>query len=407
MWHRDRRSATAAFVIALSAGAAAAQVGEITPLPSLGGAGSLAFGTNDAGEVVGEAELADGTVHAVRWVGGVPTDLGAIDGNSSAWAINNSGQIVGWSDAGASPRTAMLWEGGGWTDLGADMNAVGSSVGWDINDNGLVVGQASITGGFSKGFVWSGPGTGLAGGTVPGYNGGANKGVNGSGVVVGHGFFFGDPDTAMMGVPDGRGGYDAQEIGPSGYTFSIAHSINDAGTIIGLANLTNGPWSAAVFTLDRDNPVVLLGSLPGFENSEAYDINEAGVIVGSTLDDDFLMDPHAWVYFDGRMHDLNDFLAPDQSEWDVLVSAQSINAAGDIAGFGWNSRGELAGFVMTGVVPSPCDADLDGNGEVNTQDFLAFLNLWVAQESRADWNGDGSINTQDVLRFLNDWAACR
>ena len=407
MWHRRAHLSAPVIAVVLAAGTAAAQSGEITRLPSLGGASSLAFDINDAGQVVGEAELADGTVHAVRWIDGVPTDLGAIAGNSSAWSINVGGQIVGWSDAGASPRTAMLWEGGGWTDLGADMNAVGSSVGWDINDNGVVAGQAAITGGFAKGFVWNGPGTGFAGGTVQGYNGGANKGLNNAGVVVGHGFFFGDPDTAMMGVPDGRGGYDAQEIGPSGYTFSIAHAINDAGTIVGLANLTNGPWTAAIFTLDRDNPVVLLGSLPGFENSEAYDINGAGVIVGSTLDNDFELDPRAWVYFDGQMHDLNDFLEPGQAEWDVLVSAEGVNEAGEIAGFGWTTGGELAGFVMTGVVPSPCAADLDGNGEVNTQDLLEFLNLWVAHDSRADWNADGSINTQDVLRFLNDWVACR
>jgi len=108
MSHRASQSVTAALVVALSAGAAAAQIGEITRLPSLGGPGSLAFGINDAGEVVGEAELADGTVHAVWWVGGVPTDLGAIDGNSSAWSINNSGQIVGWSQRAGEPPHAVV-----------------------------------------------------------------------------------------------------------------------------------------------------------------------------------------------------------------------------------------------------------------------------------------------------------
>jgi serine protease AprX len=52
-----------------------------------------------------------------------------------------------------------------------------------------------------------------------------------------------------------------------------------------------------------------------------------------------------------------------------------------------------------------CTADVNGDGEVNTQDVLAFLNLWVADEDQADFNGDGTINTQDVLAFLNAWVA--
>lgn len=52
-----------------------------------------------------------------------------------------------------------------------------------------------------------------------------------------------------------------------------------------------------------------------------------------------------------------------------------------------------------------CTADFDLNGEVNTQDVLAFLNAWVAGEFSADINGDGTINTQDVLVFLNLWNA--
>lgn len=52
-----------------------------------------------------------------------------------------------------------------------------------------------------------------------------------------------------------------------------------------------------------------------------------------------------------------------------------------------------------------CRADLNGDGEVNTQDFIAFLNLWSNGDSGADWNGDGNVNTVDFVAFLNDWAA--
>ncbi|HZW09743.1 MAG TPA: zinc-dependent metalloprotease family protein [Phycisphaerales bacterium] len=52
-----------------------------------------------------------------------------------------------------------------------------------------------------------------------------------------------------------------------------------------------------------------------------------------------------------------------------------------------------------------CVADFNGDGAVNTQDVLAFLNAWNAGDSSADINGDGTINTQDVLAFLNLWNA--
>ncbi|QKK08368.1 MAG: hypothetical protein HND58_09400 [Planctomycetota bacterium] len=52
-----------------------------------------------------------------------------------------------------------------------------------------------------------------------------------------------------------------------------------------------------------------------------------------------------------------------------------------------------------------CRADLDGNGILTTQDFLTYLNLWVARDPVADWNTDGTINTQDFLAYLNEWVA--
>ncbi len=52
-----------------------------------------------------------------------------------------------------------------------------------------------------------------------------------------------------------------------------------------------------------------------------------------------------------------------------------------------------------------CVADFNGDGVVNTQDMLSFLNAWNVGDSSADVNGDGEINTQDVLFFLNLWNA--
>ena len=52
-----------------------------------------------------------------------------------------------------------------------------------------------------------------------------------------------------------------------------------------------------------------------------------------------------------------------------------------------------------------CVADFNDDGNVNTQDIIAFLNAWASGDASADINGDGTVNTQDVLAFLNLWNA--
>lgn len=78
---------------------------------------------------------------------------------------------------------------------------------------------------------------------------------------------------------------------------------------------------------------------------------------------------------------------------DDMLTAAEIAALGGV---------DAAGIVFTA---DPCLADFNADGTVNTQDFLAFLNAWVAGDPRADWNHDGTINTQDFLAYLNAWSA--
>ncbi|MGA7078461.1 MAG: Ig-like domain repeat protein [Terriglobales bacterium] len=68
-------------------------------LQNLGAAGTLAFGINDSGTVVGQTPVAKGYRHAFSWTeaAGI-TDLGTLGGEeSSALGINNLGWIVGTS----------------------------------------------------------------------------------------------------------------------------------------------------------------------------------------------------------------------------------------------------------------------------------------------------------------------
>jgi hypothetical protein len=61
--------------------------------------------------------------------------------------------------------------------------------------------------------------------------------------------------------------------------------------------------------------------------------------------------------------------------------------------------------VQIGPVVQPCGVDIDGNGGVDVQDFLAFLQLYSAADDRADFNSDRAVNIQDFLAFLGAFAA--
>jgi probable HAF family extracellular repeat protein len=118
------------------------RAGVIRDLGSLaGGLGSSeAFGVNNAGVVVGRSTLRpdgpygyfEGAYHAFFY-NGVLHDLGGTS-NSEATAINVAGQIVG--DAGGRP---FLYSGGAMHDLGT-LDADATGIATDINGAGQVVG---------------------------------------------------------------------------------------------------------------------------------------------------------------------------------------------------------------------------------------------------------------------------
>ncbi|MBK7403744.1 MAG: hypothetical protein IPJ41_03685 [Phycisphaerales bacterium] len=70
---------------------------------------------------------------------------------------------------------------------------------------------------------------------------------------------------------------------------------------------------------------------------------------------------------------------------------------------------EVAGVPSEGIArwgcASSCAADFNGDGVVDTRDFIAFLNAWASQDSSADIDGNGVIDTRDVVGYLNLWAA--
>jgi probable HAF family extracellular repeat protein len=139
-------------------------------LGTLGGDNSSALWLDDAGEVVGYADLPPSPPgcsgltcvhHAFLWKNGVMTDLGSIgsDPCSRALSINARGQIVGQTSAvcGAPPTHGFLWEKGGHA---VDLNtlvAPGSGLALtqpiSINDRGEIAGVGTLASGDAHAFV--------------------------------------------------------------------------------------------------------------------------------------------------------------------------------------------------------------------------------------------------------------
>jgi probable HAF family extracellular repeat protein len=233
------------------------QNGQLTPLPTLGGNISQAFGINNSGQVIGVAEttVADPScVHpqvldyrAVIWnPNGEIQVLNPIDGDqiSGAVGINNNGQVVGASGpcAPLSPAIgahAVLWQSGSTTatDLG-NLGGTTNNVAFAINGNGQIVGISALPGDATiHAFLWQNGGPMQDLGTLP------------------------------------------------GDVLSIAYSLNDRGEIVGQSCDANGNCRACLW---RDGfPTDLNALVPAGSAAHllvAFDINNQGQIVGQAYD---------------------------------------------------------------------------------------------------------------------------
>ena len=71
-------------------------------LQTLGGAKAGAFGINESSAIAGYGTTSDGTTHAALWPdkNSAPQDLGTLPGGANSYArgINNAGIVVGYAD---------------------------------------------------------------------------------------------------------------------------------------------------------------------------------------------------------------------------------------------------------------------------------------------------------------------
>lgn len=181
-------------------------------------------------------------------------------------------------------------------------------------------------------------------------------------------------------------------LGSLGTGHVDAWAINNNDQVIGRYGVPTYKYRAFIW---EDGVMSDLGDL-GFNNVYAFDINDAGQIVGNANVGETYA--HAVLWHDGQILDLNNRVTP-WSGW-VLQSASGINSSGQITGGGY-LLGEARGFILTPT----CDGDFNGDGQVDSQDFITYLNAFTMQAPQADFNNDGTINSLDFTAFLNAFVA--
>jgi probable HAF family extracellular repeat protein len=218
------------------------------------------------------------------------------EGLSGATAVNRFGAVAGSSDISFGVFHAALWDNSRFTDLGTIFDSpFASSAAFGINDAGSVVGFSSADRDENHAALF----------------------VNGKAIDLGTGF-----------------------ASPS---FSVAYDINNRGEIVGTRSTSQSATKQAF--LLRNERFIDLGSLGGTGGgdfsvtSEAYAINNKGLIVGTSLPAQGAA-LHAFLWEKGRMRDLGTLGGNNES-----TSAHDINDRNVVVGSSPDERGRVRAFL--------------------------------------------------------------
>ncbi|MCW5777714.1 MAG: hypothetical protein KIS87_14860 [Phycisphaeraceae bacterium] len=99
----------------------------------------------------------------------------------------------------------------------------------------------------------------------------------------------------------------------------------------------------------------------------------------------------------------NPFVLDGVANWDDINEAVGFDLSADVTGDLRVNQDDVNAVLA--ILGLNCPADFNGDTVVNTLDFVAFLNAFVAGHSSADFNGDTVVNTLDFVAFLNAFVA--
>jgi probable HAF family extracellular repeat protein len=237
----------------------------VQTLPSLGGTQTLAYGINDAGQVVGYSTLSGNIgTHAFLYADGTMKDLGTLGGRDSlASAINQAGQVVGSAEPigqGANGNLhAFLYTGGSMQDLGTLGGS--SSQAKAVNDAGQVVGFSYLPGNaLADAFLYTN-GKMIDLGNFGGGSSGA-LGINDAGQVVGSAGAPGKGSRAFVSAGGAMYDLNGLVVNGAGYDLEAATGINSAGDIIVAATDPAGNYTSVLLMPNSLPPTPAAAPLP-------------------------------------------------------------------------------------------------------------------------------------------------
>lgn len=98
--------------------------------------------------------------------------------------------------------------------------------------------------------------------------------------------------------------------------------------------------------------------------------------------------------------------------WAIAAKDSGISSTTDCFGCPWEAAGSGAvpTVIVEGTVVVANDADLNGDGVVNTSDLLILFSMWgpcgsckLPGDCPADLDGDCVVNTSDLLDLFSNW----
>jgi probable HAF family extracellular repeat protein len=357
------RTIAAAVIISMPVAAPAAHaaytVVDLGPVALSGEAQAV----NENGLAVGEFSTAAGT-QGFSCVTGTKNTFGTPSGDTALFGVNSGGIAVGMSGNNGVMLNAAV-NNSPPTSVGT---FGGPTVAYGINDTGLIVGESQYP--TTVGYAFSTQaGTGTLtpltpasqhspGSSLLGAAGSTALAVNNAGTIVGNASA-GSPVHAFLYT--GGKMFDIGTLGADPAEDSTAYAINTGGTIVGSSYDSDGNLQAFEYSNYSTNPatgtatgtLTALGFLDPVNNpvSEAYAINNNGLIVGYSEDDNG--DELAVEFTGGTPVALDSLLGPaDAAHW-TLESAQSVNNAGQIVGYGLYDGTQQAFLLQPTSVPEP------------------------------------------------------
>lgn len=302
---------------------------------------------------------------------GAPTySLTFLPATFRAYDISDSGKIVG-SIGPSDAVQAATWSGGALATYGtlggprAQFNSISS--------NGLIAGVSDFAGDlYAHALVYASGAMRDIGG-APGGDA-VGMAINSSGQVAGYAY---DPFHFRTVAPFLYSGTTLTEL-DGFFRWGGAYDINDAGVMVGDGeDWATGATHAFMYS---GGAMTDLGTLGGGDYSSAQGINAAGDIVGTALDASTIY--HAFLYSGGVMHDIGTL---GGGAW-----ANDVNDHGQVVGWGFNGT-EQHGFLYAGATM------------VDLNSLIAPIPGWSVTYTDAINNAGQIVGTA----CTDDFSACR